>query len=147
MTNLLLTGTAAIDGTGNALANSLTGNAAANALTGGAGDDTLDGKGGSDLMRGGPNNDTYWVDDARDLVVEAAGEGTDTVFATVSYALGAGQSIELLQLAASTGANNLNLTGNELANTLIGNDGANVLDGGAGADTMRAGWPRHLLGR
>jgi Ca2+-binding RTX toxin-like protein len=137
--NLVLTGTAAIDGTGNALANSLTGNAAANALTGADGDDTLDGKGGSDLMRGGANNDTYWVDDARDLVIEAAGEGTDTVFATVSYALGAGQSIELLQLAASTGASNLNLTGNELANTLIGNDGANVLDGGAGADTMQGG--------
>nr|WP_171015568.1 calcium-binding protein [Methylobacterium sp. L1A1] len=137
--NLVLTGTAAIDGIGNALANSLTGNAAANALTGGAGDDTLDGKGGSDLMRGGANNDTYWVDDARDLVIEAAGEGTDTIFATASYTLGAGQSIELLQLAASTGASNLNLTGNELANTLIGNDGANILDGGVGADTMQGG--------
>jgi Ca2+-binding RTX toxin-like protein len=130
VTNLVLTGTTAIDGTGNALANSLTGNAAAN---------ILDGKGGSDLMRGGANNDTYWVDDARDLVIEAAGEGTDTVFATVSYALGAGQSIELLQRAASTGASNLNLAGNELANTLIGNDGANVLDGGVGADTMQGG--------
>jgi hypothetical protein len=50
VTNLVLTGTTAIDGTGNALANSLTGNAAAN---------ILDGKGGSDLMRGGANNDTY----------------------------------------------------------------------------------------
>ncbi len=92
------------------MANSLTGNAAANALTGGAGDDTLDGKGGSDLMRGGANNDTYWVDDARDLVVEAAGEGHRHRLRHGQLRARAGQSIELLQLAASTGANNLNLT-------------------------------------
>ncbi len=38
--NLTLTGTAAINGTGNELSNMLTGNSAANILTGGAGDDT-----------------------------------------------------------------------------------------------------------
>ena len=37
---LMLTGQAAIDGTGNALDNVLTGNSAANVLTGGAGHDT-----------------------------------------------------------------------------------------------------------
>jgi hypothetical protein len=38
---LILTGTAAINGTGNALVNTLTGNSAANTLNGGAGADTL----------------------------------------------------------------------------------------------------------
>ena len=46
--NLTLTGTTAINGTGNALDNVLTGNTAANTLTGGAGNDTLSGGTGAD---------------------------------------------------------------------------------------------------
>ncbi|MGO4836390.1 ATP-binding cassette domain-containing protein, partial [Rhizobiaceae sp. 2RAB30] len=48
--NLTLLGTAAINGTGNALNNVIIGNAAANVLSGGAGKDTLN---------GGAGNDTY----------------------------------------------------------------------------------------
>jgi Ca2+-binding RTX toxin-like protein len=57
--NLTLTGTAAINGTGNALDNILTGNSAANTLSGGAGADTLDGGAGNDSLVGGVGNDTY----------------------------------------------------------------------------------------
>jgi len=57
--NLFLTGTAAINGTGNSLNNLLTGNTAANTLNGGAGADTL---------VGGAGNDTYTVDQAGDVV-------------------------------------------------------------------------------
>lgn len=46
--NLTLTGTAAIDGTGNSLANVITGNAGANTLAGGLGRDTLEGGGDGD---------------------------------------------------------------------------------------------------
>ena len=46
--NLTLTGTGAINATGNALDNVLIGNSAANVLVGGAGADTLDGGGGVD---------------------------------------------------------------------------------------------------
>ncbi len=46
--NLTLTGTSAMNGTGNTLNNVLTGNAAANVLTGGAGNDTLNGGAGAD---------------------------------------------------------------------------------------------------
>ena len=68
--NLTLTGTGAINATGNALDNTLTGNTGNNVLDGGAGNDT---------MAGGAGNDTYVVDAAGDTVTEAAGEGTDTV--------------------------------------------------------------------
>lgn len=51
--NLSLSGTAAINGTGNSLANILKGNSAANVLKGGGGDDMLSGGSGNDLLVGG----------------------------------------------------------------------------------------------
>lgn len=55
--NLVLFGTTAINGTGNAQANSLVGNSAANVLTGGAGNDTLSGAAGNDRLIGGIGKD------------------------------------------------------------------------------------------
>jgi Ca2+-binding RTX toxin-like protein len=104
----------------------LTGNDAANVLNGGA---------GADHLAGGDGNDTLFVDNALDVVNEAGGAGFDAVYASVSYALAAGQEIEVLSaFQASSGA--LGLTGNTLAQTLIGNAGANLLDGGGGADVL-----------
>ena len=57
--NITLTGTSAIDATGNALANILTGNSAANVLNGGDGNDTLIGGLGSDTLTGGSGADTF----------------------------------------------------------------------------------------
>jgi Ca2+-binding RTX toxin-like protein len=48
--NLTLTGSAGINGTGNALKNKITGNTGANILNGGAGADTLAGKAGNDIF-------------------------------------------------------------------------------------------------
>src|SRR5205085_8174194 len=132
--NLTLTGSAAVNGTGNALDNVIVGNAAANVLTGNAGNDTLNGGLGADNMAGGLGNDTYVVDEAGDVVSEASGAGTDTVQSVITYTLGA--NFEVLTL---TGLANLNGTGNALANNLNGNSGANILDGGAGADLMFGG--------
>lgn len=119
---LVLTGTGAINGTGNALDNALTGNNAANRLDGGAGIDTI---------AGGAGNDTYVVDDHGDLVIELTAGGTDTVEASVSYLLPA--EVERLTL---TGAGAINGTGNALANALIGNAAANRINGGTGIDSM-----------
>lgn len=129
--NLTLTGSNAINATGNALSNTLTGNTGANTLTGGDGDDVLNGAAGGDQMTGGSGNDTYVVDSTSDVVIEAAGEGVDLVQSVITYTLGS--DVENLTLT-STGA--INATGNAMANVLTGNSGANVLDGGTGADTM-----------
>ncbi len=57
--NLILTGTAVINGTGNGLANGVTGNSAANQLNGGAGNDVLDGGAGTYSLTGGAGNDIF----------------------------------------------------------------------------------------
>ena len=132
---LTLTGSAAINGTGNTLANTITGNTGANILDGGAGADTL---------IGGKGNDTYIVDDGGDVVDESAankGAGIDTVISSLEFSLvedgtKVKGTIENLTL---TGTVNINGTGNAAANTLIGNAGNNVLDGGAGNDTLIGG--------
>ncbi|MEZ0225575.1 MAG: S8 family serine peptidase [Alphaproteobacteria bacterium] len=57
--NLILDGSAAINGTGNTLANVLTGNTGNNVLQGANGNDTLDGGAGRDTLTGGNNADTF----------------------------------------------------------------------------------------
>jgi trimeric autotransporter adhesin len=132
--NLTLTGTTAINGTGNTNDNVVIGNSANNILTGGAGDDILDGGLGNDSMLGGTGNDTYVVNVATDMVTENVGEGTDTIQSSVSLTLAANVENLLLVGTAAT-----NATGNALANVLTGNTAANTLDGGAGVDTMAGG--------
>ena len=63
-----LQGTTTINGTGNALNNSITGNAADNVLTGGLGNDILNGGAGADTMIGGLGNDSYNVDNTADTI-------------------------------------------------------------------------------
>ena len=132
--NLVITGTAASNGKGNALDNSLTGNAARNTLEGGDGNDILDGGAGADHLNGGAGDDSYIVDSSRDEVVEAKSAGTDTVYASVSHKLSA--NVENIVL---TGTEALNGTGNKLANSLTGNAAANTLDGRGGNDLLTGG--------
>ena len=151
---LVLTGAADINGTGNALANTLAGNEGANMLDGGA---------GADRLAGGKGNDVYLADLARsgaaarieDSFTENRQEGTDTIRLRPAGDLGLraaatltlGANIENLN-ASATGLNRLNLRGNQSDNVMTGNDAVNVinggegfntLDGGAGADTLIGG--------
>jgi len=148
--NLTLTGFMAISGTGNGLNNIIKGNDADNFLRGGTGVDTIEGGGGNDTLygrtaadalsdgvadhlAGGEGDDAYYVD-GDDEVVELAGEGEDTIYASLTYTLP--DNVENL-----TSLNNYTLTfltGNAQDNVLTGGlfGNGNVFDGGAGADTM-----------
>ena len=129
---LTLSGSLAINATGNDLQNTLTGNAANNILDGGTGADT---------MVGGSGNDTYYVDNTADLVAELSAAGTDTVLAAVSYVLL--RHVENLTLLNSLTA--LYATGNAEHNTLTGNAENNTLTGFAGNDTLLGGNGNDLL--
>jgi Ca2+-binding RTX toxin-like protein len=129
--NLTLTGTTAINGTGNTLNNTITGNSANNILTGLAGNDILNGGLGADTLIGGVGNDTYYVDNVADVVTENLNEGTDIVNSSVTYTLS--NNIETLIL---TGTTAIDGTGNTLDNTITGNGANNTLIGAAGIDTL-----------
>jgi len=120
--NLVITSSGSVSGSGNAQAN---------AITGGGGNNTLDGRGGADTLTGGLGNDIYLVDDAGDVVVEAASSGTDLVNASVTYTLAA--DVENLQIS---GGGRIDGFGNGLANLMNGSQGRNRIEGMAGGDTI-----------
>ncbi|RZU47640.1 hemolysin type calcium-binding protein [Fluviicoccus keumensis] len=128
---LTLQGSGDINGTGNALSNTVYGNGGNNILTGFEGDDTLNGMEGNDTMDGGLGNDTYYVDSVGDVVIEQTGGGADRVYSLLSYTLGA--NLETLSLQ---GTANINGQGNSLSNVIYGNAGDNLLSGLDGDDTL-----------
>ncbi|MCF2146476.1 proprotein convertase P-domain-containing protein [Desmonostoc muscorum LEGE 12446] len=78
--NLTLTGTAAINGTGNSLNNVITGNSGNNTLNGGSGVDTLLGGNGNDILIGGTGNDTLTGGAGSDrFTFNSRSEGTDRI--------------------------------------------------------------------
>lgn len=159
--------TEAISYTGNQLAQVIVGNYGDNVLDSGQGavsGSGIYGQAGDltvgDTLVGLVGNDTYRVYSQNDVVVEAAGQGTDTISTSATYSLalnngsttttngvttvvgngGAAQSIEVLRVDSSVLSTvSINLTGDDQANTLVGHAGANVLDGGLGNDTLTGG--------
>jgi Ca2+-binding RTX toxin-like protein len=103
----------------------INGNALDNVIRGSAGWDTLNGGLGADTLIGLGGNDWYYVDNVGDVVIEAAGGGSDTVETTLSY-YKLGAEVDLV-------------VGNASKQTLVGNDGDNWLDSKGGGDTLIGG--------
>ena len=114
----------------------LTGDAGANILDGSSGNDILDGGAGADTLIGGLGDDRFYIDNAGDQIVEAAGQGDDIAFVLGTYTLAQGASVETLYALNQNGTEPLVLTGNEFGQSLYGNLGDNYLNGGQGNDYL-----------
>ena len=136
--------------TGTAFNDIIVGESGGNTLRGGDGYDVLIGLGGDDILfggsgsanelYGGTGNDTYYVD-ANDTVIEAAGEGLDTVVTTRTvFTLGA--NIERLIFRGNADVIG---TGNAENNTMVGGGGNDRLNGGAGYDVLIGGAGNDVL--
>lgn len=140
-----LSGSSAINATGNGLANTITGNSAANVLSGGGGSDVLDGGAGNDTLNGGDGDDILTGGSGNDRY--SGGGGIDTVsFAgstsTINFSLAvtgqqntSGAGYDTLQ----TGHGIENLIGGSGSDKLTGDSGANRIEGGAGSDVLNGG--------
>ena len=125
--------------------NTLKGGGGNDVLLGLAGDDTLNGGAGDDRLYGGTGqNDMAGgtgqrlvhrrQPDRRDHRGGGRGHARPRVH-DVNYTLTAGAHVEIMSpTTIFTGA--INLTGNELANTIYGNNNINVLGGAAGNDVL-----------
>jgi ELWxxDGT repeat protein len=133
--NLSLTGTAPINGTGNAGSNVLTGNSASNVLRGLGGDDRLRGGFGIDRLDGGAGSDTADFSDKLTSVVLTL-KGANLVTALVS-GLAEDQVVNIENINGGKAADTLR--GDALENTLSGNQGNDTLNGGGGADLLIGG--------
>jgi Ca2+-binding RTX toxin-like protein len=151
-TDLELTGTAAIDATGNLLDNFIVGNNAANVLRGNAGNDTLSGQGGRDQIFGDAGNDVLDGGEDDDLLDGGAdndtlngGNGNDTLnggYGNDVLAGDAGDDTLEGWYGKDTlygGLGNDTLSGGWDDDIIYGNDGNDVIDGGAGTDTVYGG--------
>jgi Ca2+-binding RTX toxin-like protein len=123
--NLVMLGSADLQGYGNADTNLIYGN---------TGNNLLNGNGGTDLMVGGAGDDIYFVDNSSDSAFEVAGEGNDVVFTSASYGLAADVEIMIM-----TGSADLQGYGNNQANVIYGNAGNNLLNAAGGIDLMVGG--------
>lgn len=131
----------------------LTGNLGNDVLYGGLGDDTLSGGGGNDVLHGeagfnvlegGAGDDTYYLTDVTNVVIEAADGGIDTL-RTSQTSIFLAEQVENLVLTSTLGVvatgNGLgnSITGGNGADTLFGMDGFDFLFGGSGNDSLDGG--------
>ncbi|MGZ8251675.1 MAG: beta strand repeat-containing protein, partial [Methylophilaceae bacterium] len=132
----------------------LNGFGAADFLDGGAGNDTLNGGEGNDILVGGTGNDSmtgglgddiYRIDSASDVIVEVAGEGTDTIEIESTYNPGTYTLATNFENLLINGTDNVNGIGNASANRMTGNDGDNALSGLGGNDRLLGGLGNDLL--
>lgn len=111
----------------------VTGTAAAEILTSGGGT--------GDVLAGGAGDDIYVSFGVTMRVLEAAGDGTDTLVVLSDWGR-LDANVENLELAGTAHSDGF---GNELDNTLIGNAGRNRLEGRDGNDTLDGGAGNDIL--
>ena len=106
----------------------------------GTGDDSLDGLKGIDTMIGGDGDDTYYVDNIKDSIIEEdqsqSNAGDDDLVHSIATAYTLPVNVEHLIIDGKSKGNG---TGNVLDNKLIGNLAVNVLSGLVGSDTLDGG--------
>jgi len=131
--NLTLTGTSALVGTGNSLANTITANSGADTLTAGSGVATL---------VGGSGNDTFVVNSTSDVVQDTSTTATNILSSSVSYTLATNVNPLIL-----TGSGTVVGTANAANDTLTANTGTDTLVSGAGAavDSLVGGTGANLF--
>jgi Ca2+-binding RTX toxin-like protein len=116
----------------------------------GSGNDALDGGAGADTMTGGLGNDVYIVDDAGDVVIELAGEGTDEIRTDLAgYSLLALPNVERLTVLTPASTVNHDFRGNAANNVFTmgaGNDFLRLQDGGNDTANGAAGNDVFLFG-
>ena len=123
----------------------LTGNFLSQTIVGNYGDNVLNGGSGADTLIGLFGNDTYAVADDRIIILEAEGQGFDTVSTLVSYTLGAGVSVEALVAQDRASTQGLALSGNAFDQIVVGTAGADTITGGGGTDVLLGGAGADLL--
>jgi Ca2+-binding RTX toxin-like protein len=144
--NLALTGTANINGTGNAADNVITGNGANNSLYGGAGNDVLNGDAGNDLLNPGYSKFCTDIIDGGtgdDLLQANYGEknnnyGIDLGWrgANVIYHRN-GNNDDNFELVKFSNIERFDITGTRYADAFAGGAGNDTFDGGAGNDVLK----------
>ncbi|MBE2263973.1 MAG: hypothetical protein IAE92_14590 [Burkholderiaceae bacterium] len=132
--NLILIGSATINGTGNTLDNAITGNGATNLLRGGDGNDTMDGAGGNDYLYGENDSDSLDGGNGNDLLDGGAGNDTLAGGAGLDTLIGGEGDDRLL----GEGGND-SLTGGNGNDFLNGGAASDYLNGGAGDDELKGG--------
>jgi Ca2+-binding RTX toxin-like protein len=134
----------------------LNGNSGRDFLDGRAGADTINGNDGDDYLiagevrvgqystddgavdtlAGGAGNDLYIVGET-DVIIEAAGGGTDTVLTTASNYTLAANVENFRYLGGGLNGPGVTVTGNDLDNIMLGTYGTkDTIYGGAGNDTL-----------
>ena len=160
---LILTGSSSVNGTGNAIANTITGNSAINFITGGAGVDAMDGRDGSDIYVVASALDHAGaeicdagavgagiVDELRFTATSTTGGATLSLYAgdigleRVIIGTGTGTmatttGTTALSINASAAPNGLEITGNKGVNNLTGTAFADIIKSGGGIDIITGG--------
>lgn len=132
---------------GTGFADNINGFGGNDVLIGLAGNDVFDGAPGAaigaDVMIGGLGNDTYFVDNPGDVVVEGFGEGIDRIVSSISLSLSVVGRFDVENLTLTGGA--ITGIGNSLGNVITGTAAGNLLNGRFGNDLLSGGFGNDRL--